>query len=55
MSVVTIDSPEPELVFVDGAGTTHILARGRVSEYKTARNKAIAKALLHLAIEELEA
>lgn len=52
---VTLDMPQPELVFWDGNGTTTILARGHGGTYMTPRNKAIAKALLLLAIEELEA
>jgi hypothetical protein len=53
---LTLNLPEPELVMWDGAGTAIILARGFGSgAHMTPRTRAITKALLLLALEEIEA
>jgi hypothetical protein len=54
VKALTLDLPEPELVMWDGAGTAHILARGADPCYMSPRTKAITKALLLLALEEIE-
>jgi len=51
---LTLNMPEPELVMWDGAGTAHILARGAGAKHMTPRSKAITKALLLLALEEID-
>jgi len=51
---LTLDMPEPELIMWDGAGTAHVLARGSGATYMTPRNRAITRALLLLALEEIE-
>ena len=51
---LTLDLPEPELVMWEsGTETAYLLARGHVPRM-TPRMKAITKALLLLALEELE-
>jgi hypothetical protein len=51
---LTLDMTEPELVMWDsGTGTAYLLARGHL-QGMLPRTKAITKALLHLALEELE-
>lgn len=54
MSELRLDLSEPELVMWDGTETAHILARGHGSTYMTPRTKAITRALLLLALEEIE-
>ena len=51
---LTLDMPEPELVMWDaGTGTAYLLARGYLPTM-TPRVKAVTRALLRLALEELE-
>ena len=51
---LTLDMPEPELVMWDGDGAAHILARGFGAANMSPRLKAITKAFLLLALEEIE-
>jgi len=44
----------PELLFIDGAGATIMLGHGHGATHMTPRQVAFARALLHLALEELE-
>jgi hypothetical protein len=49
------DSAAPELVFHDGTGVVIMLGHGHGATHMTPRQVAFARALLHLALEELEA
>lgn len=53
--IVPDEAVGPELVFLDGVGTTINLGHGHGATHMSPRQKAFAKALLHLALEELEA
>jgi hypothetical protein len=53
---LTLDMTEPELIMWDGAtpGTAYLLTRGHGASNMSPRTKAITKALLLVALEEIE-